>query len=522
MAGYVSHEGNSVPAHAQLAYPTAEGADALARTRLSRSVAETDVGARGFFQLVGVPPGTYQLIVSARGFATKVVYPVRVYKDAETKIAEPVRLLPPLSFSLAITPARTSTDQPWRVSVRALGVSSAVPINAHTNPQGMVAVEKQAPGRFETMVFDELDNPLDIARFEVTNDGQVIPINIDFVHVSGTLSRGTDTVSAELYFGGRQGAPRVTAHCEKGVFHADLPHAGKWSVDVVGEDFSTTLESVITPNKDGKAEIALRIPLNDVSGKVMDEAGRPVARARVMLSAATTLMTDSGEDGAFSFKGVSEGEAQIVAFDDRSAVKRQTAAVRVVVHDDSRTEPVFLRLLPALHVVGRVQSPYGVVAGAVVTITSSASDSPVYESATTGIDGGFEANIPAPLQVATAIVAAPGFAFRAFAVPLDGRTIVLNVPLNGGTLHIHHPEGAEQLMLLVMQDGLTLPLVDLMRWVRSQPQLASMPGILTIGNMSSGVYKACVARQEAPVVEEAKCRQGVLAPGGELELSPGL
>lgn len=535
VAGWVQTPERAVSvagAHVRIARPTAAGGAARTRERLSRPIAESEVGANGFFQLTGIEPGTYTITATKTGFAPTVLTPVEVYRGAETIIRTPVLLQRPLRFHVTITPAADVNQHPWRVEVRRLpdhGEAEAddLAFAGTTDDHGALTIANQAPGRFTALILDAAKNPVKTTTFTVTAPDQTTTLALDVIAVTGTIRKGERPLAATLHFGGEQGVPRVTTRSDAdGHFALTLPHDGEWPVDVAPSDTVTASLDVHIAAAGGKATIDLTVPNNVVTGSVKGLKDEPLRGAAVSLANATnTLWTTSKADGTFVFDAAPDGDVEVMATTGVGATQRQTNSVKLTLGGSSPA-PLQLHLLRANHTLGQVHSALGALAGAVVTILSSgAATPPFYARVTTDVDGGFELDVPETLRNATAIVAPPGFALRAFDVPLDGRSLILNVPTAGGTIRLHRPATSTQDLLLVLtQDGQQIPAPDLFQWAESQPEYrVDATGTIDLPNLAPGAYTVCIAtspqREPAP---QARCASGTLAAGGLLDLAPAL
>jgi hypothetical protein len=253
-----------------------------------------------------------------------------------------------------------------------------------------------------------------------------------------------------------------------------------------------------------------------VTGRVVADDGEGIAGAMVsLMGRESNLLARTLPDGRFSFSGAPKGKSALSATLGTTASVRHTDEVPIDVPEDGLIGPFELHLRASRHIVGTVSSARGPVAGALISVSSRPGGTTFYTPVTSDMDGSFEFDVPEGTAEAVAVVAPPGFAFRGFLIPTDGRTLVLTVPTEGGTLRLTFPEssGGAPKDVGVIQEQVTLPLVDLARWARSQGSLPR-PGVIDIPNMSPGSYKACIA-----VNAGMKCSEGTLSAGGALELA---
>src|ERR1051326_6899999 len=101
IAGWSKSEANKIDgAIAEAWGMSARGADPRIAKHLNRPLAQAIVGKRGFFQITGLPEGTYRLLVKKSGLATATFSPVEVYRGAETRIRPVLTLGAPLRLHL--------------------------------------------------------------------------------------------------------------------------------------------------------------------------------------------------------------------------------------------------------------------------------------------------------------------------------------------------------------------------------------------------------------------------------------
>jgi hypothetical protein len=93
------------------------------------------------------------------------------------------------------------------------------------------------------------------------------------------------------------------------------------------------------------------VPVMRVSGRVLDEGGKPAAGATVQIGSAKTAT--AGEDGAFEFSRVRPGDTQLKADLTRDGVTLRGFANAVVTNHD--VERITLRLTPPAQLTGKVE-----------------------------------------------------------------------------------------------------------------------------------------------------------------------
>lgn len=86
-------------------------AESLQRSRMAF---KTTPNERGFFEISGMSPGQYTLIIEHPTYATNRRSPVQIFPRAETEIRN-LELSPPAELAINIFPPVSTTGEPWRV-----------------------------------------------------------------------------------------------------------------------------------------------------------------------------------------------------------------------------------------------------------------------------------------------------------------------------------------------------------------------------------------------------------------------
>jgi hypothetical protein len=181
---------------------------------------------------------------------------------------------------------------------------------------------------------------------------------------------------------------------------------------------------------------------------------------------------------------------------------------------------------------GRVLSSAGTVPGAQVTVV--ATSPPVGGGVVLSeADGSFEIDVPEVTQRITAVVAAPGYALRAFDAAA-GPPMSLAVSAEQGDLEIRLGLSTEDLTrrdlrVAVYQNGLELLPNTLREWSRhqGQPWPSPQPGpvALRIPGLAPGDYRICLVplrlKEEPAISSRLECDSGALIAGGILALQLG-
>jgi hypothetical protein len=545
LAGWVAVESGSVDPQSCVARVTplvAPGVSATDSSRIERTMIERQVRQDGFFQVTGLAPGSYQLEVRQSGLAPARVTPLRISPGAETFLREPLLLIRPLRIGLSIAPPLDWLDRPWKIAVyRATegGTFRGAPaFDGAADREGRVTIPGQSAGRFWVKVSDSLDNPLYSNR-DLRIDGSEETereIEIQWVTVKGTVTLAREPLAATLWFGGRNGAPSMKMEADaKGRFHGVLPKQGAWQVDVKAPEPPLETQAGVAVHADlaGKATVDIALPDTRVSGRVVDEEGRPAPRADVLYVTGQGERLGSADDlGAFEARALPEGPLAITAEGARSSSYSGSTSepTQVSLVEGQTVGPIELRLRKTKVLSGKVVSPSGTVAGARVVAVPQIPATDAGGSAGTDLAGAWSLQIPQKTESATVIVSAPGRALKAFDAVTEGQELALEVTEEAGILELALPDPPEMirqgLSLRVTQDGLSIPVGLLLQWASGHGET---PGgdngqIRRIPALAPGEYQVCLVPRELLPASAAPasgvCETGTLSSGGTLRLKP--
>lgn len=197
-----------------------------------------------------------------------------------------------------------------------------------------------------------------------------------------------------------------------------------------------------------------------------------------------------------------------------------------------------LRAMRALS--GRVVDLQGEpVAGAVLKIAPLAAGRAVssgLESASTGLDGRFEVNLPGEAsELIVFLGARGGGALRALRVAIPGeRELTLVTAHQGGELELRLEGGLvlddpKATVPIVFQDGIPLHLSVLFTWIQAHGIAVTGGPELLVPNLAAGRIAVCLLDFEqlkrldaspGAFAPSPSCASGDLSPGGRLVLEP--
>lgn len=512
-----------------------------AEERLKEVFLERKVGKDGFFQIDGVAPGSYQLEIRQPGHAPARAFPLEVWEGSETLLRQALLLRRPLEISVIIEPSLDWRGKPWQVTVHRKSdfsgsIEGTPAFHGFAGPEGRIKVAGQAPGRFVVQVADSLGNNLHHERdlpIEHAGEAQQV-IRVDVIAVQGRVTLGKEPLAATLWFGGRFGAVRVKMISdEDGELEGVLPRGGSWSVEVRASDpkLDTEAKVNVEPDPKGDAKVEIRLPNTYVFGKVVDESGRPIAHASVdcgLLDGAVAV--ESGENGEFDLYAVPEGRAQLSAtFESRSEGSLTSDVVMVDVSDSVPVGPMNLVLRKTRLLQGRVQSPRGPVAGAMLRVIPHHPPLGSASRTRSELDGSFSLRVDGKAESMLAVVSPPGHALQVFEVPVKNEPVVLNVSPDGGTLEVALPfsvKDSEQ-AFFIWQNRLPLDLGALVFWSEGHGIRFEDEAGLHIPRLAPGDYEVCYGPLTFSDHHEladwksrtATCASGFLGNGATLRLN---
>jgi Carboxypeptidase regulatory-like domain len=478
--------------------------------KIKRLTLEAAVNERGFFQIAGVPSGSYLLEAEQPGFANARMSPLEIWAKSEISLQQPLVLRRPLNIELQIVPSVDWIGKAWKVRVArgsdfSAGFDPAPVYEGPADEQGRMTLRGQAPGRFWILVSDSANNLLyndfDVPIQEAGDARRIIEIGA--VSVRGRVLFGKEPIAATLWFGGRSGAVRVEMESdEEGSFEGMLPRDGAWRVYVrsADDEVEASTKVSIEANEKGRASVTVSLPDTHLFGRVVDEQSKPVAGASVEVETGQDgLQVWTDAQGKFQVRGLPPGLLTAAAELDRPSGSASSEPAQVLVAEGQPTGPVELRLRRSKPFVGQVVSSRGPVPGASVEIFPRRPAGFFGSSSRTGLDGSFSAQIPEPTETVVAVVSAPGHALKAFEVEATGAPVTLSVPSVGGGLEVTVPDIAETMkagdLLLVFQDGRSVPFATLRQWALGHGvsfYTPGPPGQLHYPNLAPGEYRVCI------------------------------
>lgn len=280
----------------------------------------TSPNAKGFFQLVGLAPGPYQVTATQPGFAPARAFPVQVMHDAETELRAPLLLEVPASLLIHVQPSNDPWGRWWRLRVlrATLDPSYMETVgDARELADGQGRIEGLQPGSYLVGIEDAAGNRWAAVHAELRGASE-LPVDVDvgLLTVEGTVALGMEPLAARLWFGGWAGNRRVKIVTdENGRFSGYLPGPGSWRVTIEADEpwVRSTIQVTVERRAGApRARADIRLPATVVRGRVEDETGKTVAGAVVVARPTAGEMrpghAKSDKDGRFAFHGLPQGE----------------------------------------------------------------------------------------------------------------------------------------------------------------------------------------------------------------------
>ncbi len=545
VAGWVEiEEGNIAPGacKAWLTPMLAGGGSAEVSDRLKKIAMAALVREDGFFQITGVPTGSYILQVEQPGWAVAKLFPLQVWKGSETFLTQPLTLRRPLEFDITLVPPLDWLGEPWRVEISRASEQSSLfdarPVFDAPVPGGRIQLAGQAPGQYWIRVQDSLGGQFfSQPEFYIESRAEAVrTIELDVVPIRGRLSLGEDPLDGTIFFGRRHGRQRVRARTDwKGEFLATLPRAGNWEVEVEAEEprVRSYLRVEVEPDGYGEAWVKVELPDTHLFGRVIGKAGQPAVGAEVSIEDdSSSIVVTTETDGRFELRGVKEGTKYLGAYWNGPAGKETSQPRLLTLVEGQPLGPIELRLSESQKITGQILSPRGPVPGAIVSL--HVLSPPVADAATarTELDGTFTAQLSNKAQRLRVEIQPPGHALITLETRLDDSPLNITVPDEGGTIDLSIAESRKELVaqgkrMFLFQNGQLLSTGTLYHWVRGHGLRTRDPKDgLRLPAMAAGEYRLCVAtplvgelwQLPAWVENDAKCVNGYLTPGGFLQL----
>lgn len=505
---------------------------------------------RGFFQLAGVAPGSYELIARHESFAATRLAPIEVREGVEVELP-PLELQPPHTLEVALQPIRDPFRRPWTVKLYREG---SLPnhmddvTEGGLDENGVFRATDLEPGRHRIKILDSRGSVWHAEEIEVdelvTRHEVVMPY--DRLEARVTLADEPLT-GALVFFGRRHGAQRLVRRTDdEGKIYVFLPRRDSWTADIEHEELHllTRVEGIVVEREPDEpwAKVEIEVPDTRVFGQVVDEFGQPLPRATVDASGPASeggrlshQVRARGEDSSFEIRGFAPGTWRLEgsARPDLGTPPYFAEEVEVEVQEGSPAGPIRLVARQERELSGRVIAPNGDgVPGALIVVGLEQGPGRLTRTVrqkVTSVDGTFELHVPPQVGAVQLSVFPPGFAARQVRIELPHlEPIEIPVDPVGGTVVLVPSSDDAPERFLDLQTGLFgeyfyyIPFLKI--WAGTHG-VRQDEGRLVIPSLEPGLYTACAGVTEQafnsgrlPPGLESHCDRGILAPHGELVL----
>lgn len=485
---------------------------------------------RGRFVFEGVKPGAYQVSARAPGLISEN-RTVTILDGLEAELRESLVLAPPLTLSVNVDPVMDPWLHPWIIELTQINRKARQSNVVKSSPaasDGSWTQSRLPPGDYIVKVRRE---PQGVWYSEslTLNDDRRVQVTVPLTKLAGVLKLGDKPLPGSIWFGGELGEVSVPVKTDaQGIFRAFLPTVENnvWKdVDVVADvpQVRTTLNDLHLqgPNEKGISTVEIVLPANRIYGEVTAEQGSAVSsNATVYVSntsgGVSPFQVQVDEGGFFSFNGLTPGTYTVRAIGEAG----KSDGIAVTIQNGSDVD-VKLVLKASDRVAGLVTSLYGPVSGAKVSIyPEDRVTFGIVEWDRTDFEGRFSVAAPRQSRNLSVAVAAPGYAYELFGIPVvPDEPVAVRVEQNGGRL-VGVLAARSQRQPFLFHNGAFLPIRTL-----ENAGIAQWSGsTFTVENLAPGQYEMCVATPaEAQVFAASsrpteQCTGGFLAPRGLLTL----
>jgi hypothetical protein len=481
---------------------------------------------RGYFHLVGVPPGPYALAVECA--AASAVRELRVPADDETRIELP---LEELALDVLVTPKVDPDGRPWQIALdrtaprfRTIEEGDTVPADGRWTRRGLTA------GSYRVALARADGTPW-LERFvDLDSRSGPLSLHVGLADVAGRVLLGTRPLGARLVFLNEEsGEQRTLTSGDDGRFRGLLPVAPgaaetRWTIEAHGAHpaIHRRLQGVVVPPVAGAtaAWLELALPQAAVQGTVVSEEREPQSGAQVTLEGTSGTRTVVSTDDAGRFELLELPAGSYTARADSAAGVSERTPFEVV--EDSSAE-LLLVLDPSERVVFYVVSGQAPVADAAVQVWLPPGVPRFH--ARTDAEGRFEADLPPGTTDVGLTVGAAGHALKLTRLRVAPEQ-TLDLSVSGGTLVLDLERRGRVVdgsaTAYVVHDGAVEAAGALAGWGAAEARDRA-PAV--VESLEPGVYALCLA---GPAELEAlwrgalppdRCRTGSVEPGRTLTLS---
>jgi hypothetical protein len=483
------------------------------------------VAPNGSFHIDGLPPREYIVVARVKQLQSHPVT-VTVIPNAIAELNRPLQIEEPQRITINLTPPRDPDGKVWHVELsRVNGRGRGDVLSGDSaNADGHWVSQPLGSGEYLLAIGPASGGSWWNEKIEI--DGAAVGRSVELTarHVHGTVKLGDKPLAAQLQFQSQSIVVSLTSD-EAGQFEGYLPRheaTSTWQV-VISSDrprVRRRLREVVVASAD-ESPVDLVVPLNVVTGEVMDSQGKRVKAASVQLRHTTdhdeqVVQFPVDGDGAFAAYALAPGKytAQAIAF-----LQQSDPMEFEIAEGNSDAGPLRLVLTDERKIHGRVTSASGPVAGAAVMLfPSGMSNFGVFREMTDG-NGEFDGTIAAAAREMDVMVEAPGLAFKAVHTRVQAG--MLNLALDAATGQLLVPAPTAAMRPYLLHAGAFVPAQLLLNDWEARIEGDRMQ----IGSMEPGSYSVCMLRdaevaafRAGSIDAQQRCVSGFLPPFGTADL----
>ncbi len=421
--GWIQNRDRTAAADAEIEV-AADNFAAQSNVRFAVAAGSAKSGARGFFQVAGLPPGRYAIRARTSKKDSSLAQTLDLAEEREYVVGD-IRLEPPATVDVEIDPARAPDGEPWRVALDRMtmnGLIVAQPTPASAD--GRWTDERVERGAYLLKVVNARGSV--VQRLDLDVEGDLLPLRVVIgeVRVEGRVRAGEEALAAALRFDSAKGSVEMRSD-DDGRFEGWLPAEGKWRVQITPREVLVRVRmevDVKVPPNESTAVVDLDLPGGKIRGLVETREGEPVPDAVILATRGKKPVANAatGPDGSFSMLGITEGEVDLVAKRGRREESRE-------VHYNASREPatVVLVLESRARIVGSVRVTNGSpVVGALIRYLANG----ILRSTVSDPSGDFELDVPPSISLVDVVVLAPGLPVKIARLRIDdpGHDLVVN------------------------------------------------------------------------------------------------
>lgn len=532
--------------------------------RIGTRTSRAKVVEGGYYQVVGLPAGLYEVAATHPNFATGRVGPISI-GPGEALEADTVYLPPPTRLTLEMSIPRDPYGGLWEGTLYRRGGDQTYldEIDRQTmHVDGRAVFADLEPGSYWTSVTTSRGATWYSAAVEVLPGENSWPVEVELTRLEGLVTWQEEPVRGYevLFRDPATGRTFSFPEAQDGRFFAILPTAVQWelTIEQPGEGIYTKFLDFVVPQRrspDRWPTVELEVPGTLVEGVVVpSSAGSLPSDLAVELSAADVQLVarvraDGG--GAFVFRGPPEREHyEIRARGNRG--ESQSQVEQFSLSEEAPVGPVRLVLEANHRLRGQVVGPLGdgVAATKLVAVPRNRRGGGKWLSEEVGLgdsDGIFEMSLPTDIEDVWITLFPPGYGVRTFLVRLPvEEPWILPVEKPAGSVVVRYPDPPEALRtatvarfsgdfvylkphtVLVGPHGPIGGFFAMGKWRRWHGVFDDGPLRMTFPALEAGEYSACFGRRAnvatragrplPPLVEKELCASGFLSDGGELIL----